>query len=131
MIATDQSITKNRKPLINALNNTCVLRNELKIEYGTQKDSSSNIYYLVGKTLNFLINELNGDWIVLEWIVLCFYTKLRLYFSYDSITLNLSLIDNNKSFKAKNEKSINQGFDIQYFNSTPNKFTFSCQTPFG
>ena len=36
-----------RKPL-NAQNNTCILRNELKIEYGTQKDSSSNIYYLIG-----------------------------------------------------------------------------------
>ena len=47
-IATDQSNTKNRKPLNNALNNTCVLRNEFKIEYGTQKDSSSNIYYLIG-----------------------------------------------------------------------------------
>ena len=42
------SDTRNRKPLNNAPINTCVLRNELNIEYGTQKDSSSNIYYLIG-----------------------------------------------------------------------------------
>jgi hypothetical protein len=38
--------TSNRKPLINAAMNTCILRNELKIQYGTQRDSSSKIHYL-------------------------------------------------------------------------------------
>ena len=42
------SNTNNRKPLNNALNNTCVLRSQLKIELGTQKDSSSKIHYLTG-----------------------------------------------------------------------------------
>ena len=42
----DQSF--NRKPLNNSKANTCILRNELNIQYGTQKDSSTNIYYLTG-----------------------------------------------------------------------------------
>ncbi len=37
-----------RKPIRGAKNNTCILRNELNIQYGTQKDNSSNIYYLTG-----------------------------------------------------------------------------------
>ena len=43
-----------RKPL-NAQNNTCIFRNEFKVQYGTQKDSSSNIYYLIG---NFFLKAL-------------------------------------------------------------------------
>ena len=31
-----------------ALNSTCILRNQLKIQHGTQKDSSITIYYLIG-----------------------------------------------------------------------------------
>ena len=42
----DQSF--NRKPLNNAKANTCILRNELNIQHGTQKDSSTNIYYFTG-----------------------------------------------------------------------------------
>ena len=42
------SNTNNIKPLNNALMNTCVLRSQLKIELGTQKDSSSKIHYLTG-----------------------------------------------------------------------------------
>jgi len=39
----------NRKPINGgAKNNTCVLRNQLNIQYGTQKDRSTNIYYLTG-----------------------------------------------------------------------------------
>ena len=40
--------TNNRKPLNNAPMNTCVLRSQFKIEFGTQKDSSSKIHYLTG-----------------------------------------------------------------------------------
>jgi hypothetical protein len=43
----------NRKPLNNSKVNTCILRNELNIQYGTQKDNSSNIYYLTGIYLFF------------------------------------------------------------------------------
>ena len=42
------SNTNNRKPLNNSPMNTCVLRSQLKIEFGTQKDSSSKIHYLTG-----------------------------------------------------------------------------------
>ena len=45
--------TENRKPLLNALVNTCILRNELKLEYGTKKDSSCIIYYLTSNHLLF------------------------------------------------------------------------------
>jgi hypothetical protein len=39
----------NRKPINGgAKNNTCILRNKLNIQYGTQKDRSANIYYLTG-----------------------------------------------------------------------------------
>jgi len=43
----DQS-PADRKPIRGAKNNTCILRNEFNIQYGTQKDSSTNIYYLTG-----------------------------------------------------------------------------------
>jgi hypothetical protein len=43
----DQS-PADRKPIRGARNNTCILRNEFNIQYGTQKDSSTNIYYLTG-----------------------------------------------------------------------------------
>ena len=45
--------TENRKPLVNAQANTCILRNELKLQYGTKKDSSCNIYYLTSNQLLF------------------------------------------------------------------------------
>ena len=41
------SNTNYRLPL-NAKMNTCILRGEFKIQFGTNKDSSSNIYYLIG-----------------------------------------------------------------------------------
>ncbi len=40
--------THKRKPLNSAKNNTCILKKQLKIYFGTNKDSSSNIYYLIG-----------------------------------------------------------------------------------
>jgi hypothetical protein len=43
----DQNQKEKRRPL-NAKNNTCILRNELYTQNGTQKDNSSNIYYLTG-----------------------------------------------------------------------------------
>jgi hypothetical protein len=53
-----------RKPL-EATENTCILRNEFKIQSGTKKDSSANIYYLTGKiNSHFLIvseNILKND----------------------------------------------------------------------
>ena len=47
-VNNSDSSTYDRKPLKNAPNNTCVLRSQLRLDYGTQKDSSSNIHYLIG-----------------------------------------------------------------------------------
>ena len=44
----DQS-PADKKPINGgAKTNTCILRNELNIQYGTQKDKFANIYYLTG-----------------------------------------------------------------------------------
>ena len=43
--------TEKRKPLVDAPANTCILRNELRVEYGTKKDSACNIYYLTSNHL--------------------------------------------------------------------------------
>ena len=44
--------TKSRKPL-NASANTCILRNELNLQYGTKKDSSCNIFYLTSNVFRW------------------------------------------------------------------------------
>ena len=49
------SSTEKRKPLVDAPANTCILRNGLKLEYGTKKDSSCNIYYLTSNHILFRI----------------------------------------------------------------------------
>jgi hypothetical protein len=47
-ITDNNTNTNNMKPLNNAKVNTCILKKQLKIYLGTKKDSSSNIYYLIG-----------------------------------------------------------------------------------
>ena len=51
--------TKNRKPILpnGAKANTCILQKGLKIESGTQKDTSANIWYLIGSYYDALISH--------------------------------------------------------------------------